>query len=83
MNKKTAIFSFIFLIASLLLTHSDLLAQCAMCKSVVETNKANGGNVADGLNTGILYLMAIPYVLIIVVGYIIFKKNKKQSFLNS
>ena len=49
-------------------------AQCAMCKSSVESDLAAGGSIGEGLNTGILYLMAIPYVILMVGGYFFFKK---------
>lgn len=56
---------FIFLAFFLLLSPVDLSAQCAMCKSAAESSmKSNPNSIARGLNSGILYLMAIPYVLI-------------------
>ncbi|GGK36042.1 hypothetical protein E2488_08925 [Gramella jeungdoensis] len=50
-------------------------AQCAMCKAVVES----GGDTsqAEGLNTGILYLMVFPYLLVGVLLYFIFKYRRK------
>lgn len=58
-----------------LLAPADALAQgCAMCKAVVENgNGAFGGEqaVGRGLNTGILYLMAVPYVLL----FLLFRKR--------
>jgi hypothetical protein len=39
-------------------------AQCAMCKASVESSQGQKNSVAGGLNTGILYLMAVPYFLI-------------------
>lgn len=56
------------------------LAQCAMCKSVVGSNKDAGGNIANGLNTGILYLMAIPYILLMTLGIYIFRRRIVQKF---
>ncbi len=42
-------------------------AQCAMCKAAVESS-ANGPNsVAAGINKGILYLMAVPYLLLMFI----------------
>ena len=49
-------------------------AQCAMCRAVLETSE---GNAAQGINNGILYLMAIPYLLVIVIGYAVYRKLKK------
>ncbi len=50
-------------------------AQCAMCKAVVESG---GADVAEGLNNGIIYLMAFPYILVGVAGYFLYKKWKKR-----
>ena len=52
-------------------------AQCAMCRAVLESEE--GGVKAEAINDGIVYLMAIPYILVGVVGYIIYKiRSKKQ-----
>ena len=47
-------------------------AQCAMCRAVLES----GGDqsAAEGINDGIVFLMAIPYILVAVIGFIIYKK---------
>ncbi|HMR15293.1 MAG: hypothetical protein KDC97_00600 [Confluentibacter sp.] len=47
-------------------------AQCAMCRAVLET--AEGQTAAEGINDGIVYLMAVPYILIAGIGYFIYKK---------
>jgi hypothetical protein len=36
-------------------------AQCAMCRAVLESEQ--GQTTAEGINNGIVYLMAIPYIL--------------------
>lgn len=48
---------------------STLWAQCTQCKSAAAA-KDEAGNlyVGEGLNFGILYLLALPFVLIAVVG---------------
>lgn len=55
----------------LALMPADLWAQgCAMCKAVAEGDqKIFGGPqaVGKGLNSGILYLMAAPYILLFVL----------------
>ncbi|NDV43303.1 hypothetical protein [Flagellimonas sediminis] len=49
-------------------------AQCAMCRAVVES-EAEGGT-AEGINNGIVYLMAVPYVLIAGLFYFIYRKMR-------
>ena len=52
----------------------DTKAQCAMCKAVVE----NGGQeMAEGINSGITYLMAFPYILVALLGYVLFRYKKR------
>ena len=62
-------------IAVLFLT-IDLNAQCAMCKAVVETNLESGDTKGLGLNNGILYLMAIPYIAALVFAILYYIQNK-------
>ena len=71
-------------IAVLFLT-IDVNAQCAMCKAVVETNLESGDTKGLGLNNGILYLMAIPYIAALVFGILYYIQNKKSnpSLLNN
>lgn len=45
-------------------------AQCAMCRAVLESEKAT----AQSINDGIVYLMAIPYILVAGMGYFIYRK---------
>jgi|TARA_B110000444_G_C18334061_1_gene364226 hypothetical protein len=70
-----------FSIIFFLFFNDTLNAQCAMCKAVVEANLKEGGSAGAGLNEGILYLMAMPYVAILIFGlfYFIQKKSQKQS----
>jgi len=70
MNQKIK-YLFLFIIIS-----QSSFAQCAMCKAVVET----GNNpMAEGVNNGILYLMAMPYLILVVLSIVFFRyylKNK-------
>ena len=61
--KKSILFTVFFILQSLIFNLQSF-AQCAMCRAVVESNQAGGGGVGAGLNTGILYLMALPYIFI-------------------
>ncbi len=51
----------------------ELEAQCAMCRAVLESEGNNAA--AEGVNNGIVYLMAIPYLLIAVLFYFVFKSK--------
>ena len=51
-------------------------AQCAMCKAVVESG---GEAQAEGLNSGILYLMVFPYLLVGALFYFIIKSRRKNK----
>ena len=56
-----------------------LNAQCAMCKAAVEANLKEGGNAGAGLNEGILYLMAMPYIAMMLFGVFYFLQKRKKS----
>lgn len=66
------------LIFSLILV-SDSLAQCAMCRAVLESGEDQ--SAAEGINDGIMFLMAVPYILVGGIGYMIYWKffRKKAS----
>lgn len=49
-------------------------AQCAMCRAVLESE--DNTSVAEGVNNGIVYLMAIPYLLVAALGFIIYRKMR-------
>lgn len=51
-------------------------AQCAMCRATIESSISDGGGIGTGFNSGILYLMMMPYVLLALVGYFWYKNSK-------
>ena len=61
-----------FLVLSALLSPSVLEAQCAMCRAALESEADN--SQAEGINNGIVYLMAIPYILVGGVFYLVYRK---------
>lgn len=56
-------------------------AQCAMCRATAEsaTETVDKG-IGEGLNSGILYLMGVPYLLLLTVGVIFFRKKIVSIF---
>ena len=62
----------ILVVLVLLFTPMIADAQCAMCRAVLESNTDT--SVAEGINNGIVYLMALPYLLVGVVFYAVYRK---------
>ena len=52
----------------------EMEAQCAMCRAALESESDN--SQAEGINNGIVYLMAIPYVLVGGLFYLIYRRLK-------
>lgn len=65
----------IFLILLFLMISQFTNAQCAMCRAVVEQG---GEEMAEGINSGIVYLMAFPYV-VVGIGMFLFYRNWKKT----
>jgi hypothetical protein len=64
---------------AILVLSQDLYAQCAMCKATVNENVVSGKGKGQGLNTGILYLMAFPYIIGSVIAFFWYKAYKKNK----
>ena len=71
---KKFLFGIVFLVISI-----SAQAQCAMCRAALESEE--GGVKAEAVNDGIVYLMAIPYILVAILGYAIYrlKYGKKKE----
>jgi hypothetical protein len=57
-----------------------------MCRSTLENNYSNGDpGIGAGINTGILYLLVMPYIAVMVLGYLWYRssKNAKNTKLTS
>lgn len=55
---------------------SEVFSQCAMCRAVVEQG---GEEMAEGVNSGIIYLMIFPYLIIGTALYFLYRNWKKRS----
>jgi hypothetical protein len=53
-------------------------AQCSVCAAGAASSQHSGSNTAAGINTGILYLLAFPYI--ILTGFIIFRYHEFIGF---
>lgn len=51
-------------------------AQCPMCKLSAESDLKNGGRNGATLNTGIIYLLVMPYLLVGTIGFMWWRNRK-------
>ena len=61
---------FIITIACCLLPIASF-AQCAMCRAALDSSDNTAQ--AEAVNDGIVFLMVIPYILVALVGFAIYK----------
>lgn len=69
---KGLLFTLCFLLFTL-----NASAQCAMCRASLESN--GDTKQAEAVNDGIVYLMAIPYILVGLLGFVIYKMYTKKN----
>ena len=75
--RKVLLIAFVMILAGVF---SEVYAQCPMCRSAVESAMQNEDNtVGVGLNKGILYLLASPYLIVAFVGGSWYRKNRKAK----
>ncbi|MEZ4810441.1 MAG: hypothetical protein R2819_08785 [Allomuricauda sp.] len=67
-------YKFPIILMVILILPQAMDAQCAMCRAVVESEA--DGSTAEGINNGIVYLMAIPYILVAGLFYFIYRKMR-------
>ena len=65
--------NYFFVVITFLLISFQMDAQCAMCKAVVENGDVT---MAEGVNSGITYLMVFPYILVGVLLYVLYRYKK-------
>nr|MBS0038118.1 hypothetical protein [Saprospiraceae bacterium] len=56
----------------------EVNAQCPMCRMTAESNYADGGSAALGLNKGIVYLFLAPYLIVGGIAYLYWKNNRSK-----
>ena len=69
------------LVIALIVSYGTSFAQCAMCRATLETSVSNGESLemASTLNFAILYLLALPYLLALVIGLLWYKKARGKG----
>ena len=66
----------LFFLLVILVINITALAQCSMC---TKTAQQLGEKPAQGLNSGILYLMFAPFIIVGFVGYRWWKAQKSEE----
>ncbi len=74
---KTLFISLLF--GFMLLNTQQVKAQCAACAAAVATNQKSGDHTTRGLNNGILFLLAAPYLAAAAVGFVWYKKYRRKN----
>jgi hypothetical protein len=54
-------------------------AQCAMCKAAAEANLKSGGSDPAGLNSGILYMLFMPYLIVLSIAIWWYRNRRKEA----
>jgi hypothetical protein len=80
MHKMKTILRIAGLAISFLLIEVESNAQCAMCRTTLENNVSNGDiGIAAGINFGILYLFAAPYLIISLIAFFWYRTSKNAK----
>jgi hypothetical protein len=74
---KTALFLIVF--GFMVFSIKPVRAQCAQCAATVETNAKSGDTTANGLNKGIMFLLAVPYLAVGAIGLLWYKKYRRKN----
>lgn len=77
--RRSKFFLLLALTVLVLFTTQDVFAQCPMCRIAAESNLENGGSQGKGLNLGILYMLATPYLLVGTIGFIWWRNRRKKE----
>jgi heme/copper-type cytochrome/quinol oxidase subunit 2 len=66
----------LFIVFTLYITFNSS-AQCAMCRAVLESGEDQ--SAAEGINDGIMFLMVVPYILVAVIGFYVYRTFSKSK----
>ena len=67
----------ILMLLIFVLSSTESFAQCSMLSAIMETDQQY--EAAKGLNRGIVYLMSIPYILVGLIIWKIYRTNKASN----
>ena len=71
LRNRYLIFSTALLLLFLLLNTGVSAQGCSQCKMIPMSDQQGGGSAAGGINKAILYMMALPYIIL----FLLFRKQ--------
>ncbi|MGM0634787.1 MAG: hypothetical protein ACQESK_01885 [Bacteroidota bacterium] len=77
MKKNKLQWMLLSLLLLFLFTTETATAQCSMCRAVLESE--GDKSAAEGINNGIVYLMAFPYMLMGGLGVYIYRNYRSKK----
>jgi hypothetical protein len=77
--KKIKLILVAFLFTALLALTVDVKAQCAACTASVESSAQSGSKTTKGLNAGIMFLLAAPYLVVAAGAYVWYTKYRRKN----
>ncbi len=67
----------VFFFLALFFFSLSVNAQCAMCRAALEGE--GNATKAEAVNDGIVYLMLIPYILVALIGFAVYRIYRKKK----
>jgi hypothetical protein len=77
--KKITLIIFFAVLAITFSGVSTAFAQCSVCSTNVASNAKSGATTTNGLNSGILYLLAAPYLLVALGGFLWYRNFRRKN----
>ena len=66
-----------YVLIVLIMSTSEIYSQCSMLSAIIESDQEY--EAAKGFNRGIVYLMSIPYILVGLIIWKIYRTNKSST----
>ena len=76
-SQKPKATSFKLLLIAYCLMPIVSFSQCAMCRAALESS--GNKTKAEAVNDGIVFLMAVPYILVAIIGFVIYSMYYKKK----
>ena len=71
------VYNFIFLFLLIIFQLQSFAQGCSTCRAQIISSNKEDFTVGNGINTGIIFLMVIPYIIL----FFLFRKRIKSLYL--